>query len=144
MSFLVESTLHWCPRTRQKLLPDCDKLPSPTSGSEEKSYWPMLSFKAVMDKVRFKSAKQYLADNTQPRSYKNEDALLLSPTHKCEELKCELIEWQEYQTCHKTYCSPCQQYSLDTASRFTMLKIPHNGILLSYNLTMTTIRSWQC
>ena len=39
-------------------------------------------FQTVMDKVRFKSAKQQLADNTQPWMYKNEDALLLSPMHK--------------------------------------------------------------
>ena len=40
--FLVENTLHWALRTRQKLLPDCDKLPSLTSGSQEKFYWPAL------------------------------------------------------------------------------------------------------
>ena len=34
--FLVENTVLWAPRTRQKLLPDCDKLPSLTSsGSPE-------------------------------------------------------------------------------------------------------------
>ena len=42
------------------MLPDCDKLPSPTSGSEENFYWPALSFKAVADKVEFKGAKQQL------------------------------------------------------------------------------------
>ena len=47
------------------MLPDWDKLPSPTSGSEEKPYWSMLSFKAVMDTVRFKKDKQQLADKTQ-------------------------------------------------------------------------------
>ena len=57
------NALHWCPR--QKLLPDFGKLPSPTSGSENKFYWPALSFKAVVDKLRFKSAKQQLVDNTQ-------------------------------------------------------------------------------
>ena len=40
--FLVENTLLWAPRTRQKLLPDCDKLPSLTSGSQEIFYWPAL------------------------------------------------------------------------------------------------------
>ena len=40
-----------------------------------------------------------LVDNTQLRSYRDEDTSLLSPVHKCEELKCELIEWQEYQAC---------------------------------------------
>ena len=44
------------------MLPDCDKLPSPTSGSEEKFYWPALNFKAVVDKVGFKSAKQQLLE----------------------------------------------------------------------------------
>ena len=44
------------------MLSDCDKLPSPTSGSEEKFYWPTLSFKAVVDKVGFKSAKQQLVE----------------------------------------------------------------------------------
>ena len=92
------------------MLPDCDKLPSPTSRSEEKFYCPALSFKAIVDKVGFKSAKQQLVeflvdkyvqlvDNTQLRSYRDEDMSLLSPMHKCEELKCELIEWQEYQAC---------------------------------------------
>ncbi len=58
--FLVENTLHWTQRTRQQLLPGCDKLPSPSTASsssssasgagslqlqqeqEEKFYWPAL------------------------------------------------------------------------------------------------------
>ena len=92
------------------MLPDCGKLPSPTSGSEEKFYWPALSFKVVVDKVEFKSAKQWLVqfllvkyvwlvNNTQLQSYRDEDTSLLPPVYKCEELKHELIEWQEHQAC---------------------------------------------
>ena len=95
---------------RQCMLPNCDKLPSPTSGSEEKLYWPALCFKAAVDKVGFKSAKQQLVellvdkylqlvDNTQLQSYRYEDTSLLSQAHKCDELKHESIEWQEYQAC---------------------------------------------
>ena len=40
-----------------------------------------------------------MVDNTQLQSYRNEDMSLLSPAHKCEEINCELSEWQEYQAC---------------------------------------------